>query len=67
MIAEHARDLGQLGEVPDALAAVARAQGDRAGVVAELRAAAVPLDLQRPVLAFGSAPVVSSIGAMNLG
>ena len=46
-------DLSHLGEVLRALAAVARAQGYRAAVVAQLCSAAIPLDLERPALARG--------------
>ena len=52
-IAERARDRRQLGELLRALASVARADRDRAAVVAKLGAATVPLDLERPGLAVG--------------
>ena len=53
MLAEHAGDLLELGEVGRAFAAVARAQRDRAAVVAELRPATVPFQLERPSVAVG--------------
>jgi hypothetical protein len=49
--AEHLGDRRRLGEVVRALAAGARAQRDRAAVVAQLRAAPVPLDLKSPCCA----------------
>src|SRR5438270_10127910 len=52
-LADRVSDLHQLREVIRTLAAVARAQLRRAAVVAQLRAAAVPLDLERPRLAVG--------------
>ena len=51
--AERVTDIRQLREVLGALSAVARAQRRRAAVVAKLRAAAVPLELERPRLAIG--------------
>ena len=51
--AKDAGDLRQLGKLRRALAAVAGAQRNRAAVMAELRAAAVPLQLEHPSVAVG--------------
>ncbi len=54
--AERVTDFQQLREVTRTLSAVAGAQRQRAPVVAQLRAAPIPLQLERPRLAVGHGP-----------